>query len=395
MAKVSIIAKTNRKLKDGYPICIRLAVKKYPANYIRIDGLFINDKKEWSKSISRFTRKKSGYKELNKILNEIEDKIDNIVAYLSSTNTFSYQAFRDKYFDKDKIDNSVFNAFEKRISRLYEIKRTSTATYYKDCLRALKRYTKDITFEQINYKFIEGYKNHLAKRGIKINGIAAYLRGLRAVHFEYAKENDLPLPTTYRKSSIKTERTKNRALTHEQFNLLQKYKPTVTEEKYLDFFFISYYLHGANLTDIGKLTQENIVNNRVEYKRSKTGTLYSIPITKQTQFYLDKYKVKECNYLFPIIKNSSSKGYINAVKFFTRNLNRNLKIIAGKLNIPAFTFYYARYTFVSFLMDKDVPIQYIQQLMGHQNISTTQVYMKKYSNKKLDEMANKIYEPSI
>ncbi len=390
MAVVKIVLKTNRKQRDNsYPVCIRITVRQ-KVTFIRLHGFNAMDKKDFNNDLGRFTRRKQGYRELNKYLSDIDDRAAAIKERLEVENRFSADNFKRLYFE-DNTKETVFSAFTNKIDLLKSEYKYSSAKRNQDTLKSLRRYTNDISFNDIDFRFLRGYYRYLSGRGLKQNTMATYFRTLRALHYEHCKVNDKPYPNAYRQLSVRAEKTKNRALTKEQFTALQEYKPTETEEKYLDMFFISYHLHGANLKDIAKLTKANINAGRIEYRRSKTGHLFSIKINDKLKYYLDKYQCENSDYLFPILRGSKSNVH-DRVSDWNRRINRYLKRIAMKLNIEEGTFYSARYTFVAFLMDNDVPIQYIQQLMGHASISTTQVYMKKFSNKKLDEVAETIYD---
>ena len=58
-----------------------------------------------------------------------------------------------------------------------------------------------------------------------------------------------------------------------------------------DIFIFSYLCGGINFTDIDNLTQENIVNGRLNYIRQKTGKLIKIGIPQEAMQIIKKYKM--------------------------------------------------------------------------------------------------------
>lgn len=58
-------------------------------------------------------------------------------------------------------------------------------------------------------------------------------------------------------------------------------------------------------------------------------------------------------------------------------------------NIPIkITPHMFRHTFASLLLEEDVDIRYIQHILGHSSITTTQIYTHIYSNKQKNIMNN-------
>lgn len=58
------------------------------------------------------------------------------------------------------------------------------------------------------------------------------------------------------------------------------------------------------------------------------------------------------------------------------------------------TFYTARHSFATYLKFNNVPIDAISEMLGHSDIKTTQAYLNKLPNKKLDKIVDDVFESS-
>ena len=88
--------------------------------------------------------------------------------------------------------------------------------------------------------------------------------------------------------------------------------------------------------------------------------------------YLENRKIKS-EYLF--CNNSGNALSVDTIQKF-------LKIYASKANIDKkISPHTLRHSFATNLLENDVNIRYIQQLLGHANLNTTQIYTKVNTNK--------------
>jgi len=174
------------------------------------------------------------------MLDDIETRAFNIKEQLEADNSFTYQRFKDLYNNQSSIDKCVQNAFKQRISGTVK---QSTKETIKGALRQINFFVKnrEITFDEVDFKFISEFVKFKLANGTSTNTIAHYLKRLQAVHNEFCNENDLPLPQVYRRYKINSliKPTEKRSLTIEELKKLLDYKPTSkTKEFAKDMFYL-------------------------------------------------------------------------------------------------------------------------------------------------------------
>lgn len=392
MATVRITFR-KKKLKDGsFPIVIRLQHLKQSTTFIRVQGLSITSENEWEMELSRFTRNKKEWKQLNKVITEIEEKIEGISAKLQAQNNFSYQKFRDVYFD-NKVSNLVFETFDQKIKDLISLKKFGTCDAYTASMRALKKFTNKnrLAFSDIDFLFLSNFEKHLRLKGNSGNTISYKIRSLRALHYNYCNAADKPLPSAYRKFKVGrlATVTAKRSLTREELKAFMKYTPnTLQEQMSKDIFVFSLLTRGMNIADMAFLKPSNLIDGRIEYRRAKTGGLFSVAITQDIQSILDRL-TKGGEWLFPIIL-PHHKNSRHSIWLFTRFMNSHLKTISTKLEIPKITTYWARHTFAQLSLESGASVSLISASLGHADLKTTQIYLRGFENKELDNLSENI-----
>ena len=183
--------------------------------------------------------------------------------------------------------------------------------------------------------------------------------------------------------------TRKRALTIEQLRSLIKLQPETQEKtKIRDIFLLMVYLIGINTKDL--LNIKEIVNGCIEYKRFKTGKLYSIKIEPEALDIINKYRGSE--YLLDIPYRDN----------FTNHLDNTLKKLGaveyGKYNKklitpiePKLSSYYARHTWATIASELEIPKETIAHALGHGGNSVTDIYID-FNQKKIDEANRKVID---
>ena len=181
----------------------------------------------------------------------------------------------------------------------------------------------------------------------------------------------------------KKEATRKRALTVEQLRWLRQCPLEDWQKKYIDTFFLMFYLMGINAIDLLTAKPSQVVDGRLEYKRAKTGTLYSIKLEPEALEIIERYRGKK--YLLNFCDRY--KNY----KDFMAKLNNCLDSL-----IPGCTSYYARHSVATIAAELDIPLDTIARMLGHTDPSRriTLVYVD-FDQSKVDDANRKVIDYTL
>ena len=138
---------------------------------------------------------------------------------------------------------------------------------------------------------------------------------------------------------------------------------------------------GLRISDIEKLKWGDIVESngqmRIEIRMKKTQELLYIPLSKRAQAYLPergRTAAEEAN-VFSLCKGRGA-------------ISHHVKTLAAAAGINKdVTFHTARHTFATLLLTQGADIYTTSKLLGHADISTTQIYAKIVDEKKKEAVS--------
>lgn len=169
-------------------------------------------------------------------------------------------------------------------------------------------------------------------------------------------------------SSITTPKIPKRlpeVLTKDEVRLLIDSASTLRSKLLMELLYSS----GLRVSELVHIKVNDIdLKNKTGWVRSGKGAkdrmfILSETVVKTIEQYLKHFSIKE--YLFPG-KNST---------LTTRNVQKIIKITSKKANIQKkVTPHTLRHSFATHLLDTGTDIRIIQELLGHSQLSTTQIY---------------------
>ena len=136
------------------------------------------------------------------------------------------------------------------------------------------------------------------------------------------------------------------------------------------------------------LTEKNIMDSRLVYRRKKTAKLINLPLQEEARRVLKRYKNNSSPYLFPILSNlhKTEQQRLNRLHKVITKINKALKAIGEELNIPIkLTTYVARHSYATVLKRAGVPTSIISESLGHSSEKITQIYLDSFGISQIDE----------
>lgn len=296
---------------------------------------------------------------------------------------------------------SVEQYLNKIIDTLMSENRVGNASHYKALLNSLQKFCKlsQLLFVDIDTAFLNRYEGHLKSIGNSGNTINIKMRTLKATFNKAIKANivkqDYYPFNDYNVSKLK-EDTAKRSITKDEMLKIINFdvftisnRPQSLMQFSKDLFLFSYFGCGINMIDIAYLKKSNVFDDRVVYKRHKTGKRISFMLQPYAKEIICRYQDLDDKYLFPILDDSTHKTVeqqIRRIKKITYVANKNLKKIgeAIGLQIPL-TSYVSRHSFATILKRSGVNIAIISEALGHSDLKTTQIYLDSFENSQIDE----------
>lgn len=287
------------------------------------------------------------------------------------------------------------------IAKLETAGRIGNSIVYGCAINKLKNYAKTdkLTFEKVDYSFIEQFNISLLAEGMKVNGISNYLRTIRALFNKAIKEKVIDA-TLYPFSNfkIKTERTINRTLSIDEIKSIANLNLSVGTSiwHHKNLFLLSYCLIGINFSDLLTLRKENFVDGRIVFRRRKTHKVYSIylhPKAKEIFSYYFQPDTDNEGYILPFLIDRKNpvllkKDVLQCIKNTNDNLGRMAKLC--KIDKPITT-YYSRYSWANIAKSLGYSKDLIAEGLGHNyGNKVTGIYLDNYDNATLDSMNEKV-----
>jgi len=410
--QVTLYLDTRRK-KDKthkYPVKLRIwhtTTKKAKLYFINEDLTESEFQAAWLSQKVRLE-----HSTLNKKLKSIVSKAEEIADDLKP---FTFEVFESKYFRKSGDEINVYAHYDTIIKELTKNEQLATASSYGLSKKSLKDFSKwktgkeseSLTFYDITPKWLSDYEDYMIKQMERSETtISIYLRSLKAVFnraIKGTKDIDEEIyPFGEKKNnlySIPTGRKVKKALNAIDLKTLYNAVPlTMEQEKAKDFWFFSYGCFGINIKDIVNLKYKDLNGNSFSYYRAKTKSTKAkaikidVPINDYVQSIIDKYGNQDKtanNYVFDVLDHTMSAIVKRQrTQAFTRFINQHMKKLCENNNLPNASTYWARHSFATNSIRKGASMEFMQAMLGHSDMKTTQNYFGGFEDETKKEFAN-------
>lgn len=412
MAHSTIILDTRSRKKDGtYPIKIRITHKgEFYINMelnVTVDQWGIIESKGNKSLKSGAVINHSLANRYNALIASRKLEIDKRLLSLSDSREIlrmDNSKLKDYLLQDEALSKQY--TFKEHYDKFFSSKsRSGTLNTLRNTYSCMSKFCNidNLCFEDITYKWLQEFDKFMEDRGLSVNTRSVYMRNIRTLFNDAINCDEASLASyPFRKFKIKSERTAKRSLTIDQLRLLKSYPCQEHQRRYRDMFMLIFYMMGINMVDLVSLKE--IVNGRVEYRRAKTGRLYSIKIEPEAMELIERYKGDQ--YLLNVCDNYGN------YKDFLHRMNNNLKQIGevelvenaakdpkfvkkNKKSItslfPDISSYWARHTWATIAASLDIPKETIAAALGHGGNDVTDIYIR-FDEKKIDEANRKIID---
>lgn len=391
--KVLFYLKKNAPKKDGtVPIMIRTTIDGVEKT--RSAKVSVNPGR-WDKARMRVTGRDAYATKINNALDLWER---NIGAKYDTL--FHYEG----YVTAEKVDNAVMGTDAKKMTLLtffkqhndefkLKVGRTraeNTHRMYCDVYNHVSNFLKlkynlsDIPLIELKESFIKNFDFYLrCEKNFKANTVRLYMVPLKRLT-AMAKDDNIIAIDPFKHFVAEKESVDIGYLTMDEVEaMISADLPTKLLEIVRDMFVFCCFT-GISHTDLKKLTRQNIQdffdgNNWLIYRRRKTDIKSSIPLLEIPKKILEKYRDYQIgNRAFPVPEYDPCNNLIKIVAGFAR-IDKHL------------TFHMSRHTFATMMLSKGVPIETVSHMLGHSNITTTQIYAR-ITNQKISDDMQKLSE---
>lgn len=253
--------------------------------------------------------------------------------------------------------------------------------------RDLEKFQKNITSKNLKYnkvkkEDIEEYIEDLKEQGKKPSTISRAIASIRAFYQYEIKINKLTEDPTATIQSPKIEKTAPCILTSEEVELLLEQPKDVDLKGVRDKAMLEFaYATGMRVTEIISLNIEDVdlENATVICKRGNKQRV--IPLGKLAVATLKEYIEEARGILVKSDKETALFVNLNGKRLTRQGFWKIIKYYQEQANITKdITPHTLRHSFATHLLQNGADLKSIQVMLGHSDISSTQVYMQFQNN---------------
>lgn len=414
---VTAILKKGRRTNGEHPIYLR--VTEYGKAKLISLG-FTTKLEDWN-------MKKGLVKKTHPLQKELNGKIKQAVLLASkakvSTTFISSRTILEQAIQKESAPIGILAYFTQTIERLKAENRHGYASAFRSSQLSLTRMLppkhQDIQFTDLTPQFLRNWESQMKQNGNVPGTISLYMRNLRTI-LGYARLEKLtkvqPFSGEDKFSMTKynTIETRKRGISKEAVEAIRTYPVQEGSPEFhvRNYFLFSLYTRGSNLTDIAHLTLDNRKGDYLEYRRRKTRRWQQVyllePAREIWDWYVESMKPGQQTVFWFILGHNNSEGQYKTkmvqrstvddpqkvrirIQTVMKQINKILRKMAGELGIDQYmTTYVARHSFASILKAQGVSTDQISQLLNHDSVLTTKIYLEQFPDEVLEDAVRKL-----
>ncbi|MDP3473897.1 MAG: site-specific integrase [Algoriphagus sp.] len=335
-------------------------------------------------------------KRLNSFLDELRTLVVNKYHELLLRNQpFSVEDLKNLVLGKEEIELSLKGLIDYHQEVMASILKPGTLKNYETSKKYIHSFLdqklkkEDMTIRSVDYKVILDFENFLRKRKptdhqrpLTNNGMMKHMERFKKI-LNLAIKMDLLEKNPFDKYQFRFHRYERDVLNEKELSVLENKKfKNQRMDLVRDLFVFSCYT-GLSYIDVANLKHENIVLGQddelwISTERNKTMLPVKVPILPKAAYILEKYaddpRAEVKNILLPVLSNQKLNSYLKEIAAVC-GIDKNL------------SFHVARHTFATTVtLQNGVPIESVSKMLGHNKISTTQIYARVMEVKLREDM---------
>ena len=384
--KLLFYLKKNELKKNGNaPVMARITIDGTPKTFGT--KLEINPN-SWDLKHGRVQGKSATALSINQKLDNIRGRIDKIYEDMLKHEGFATaQKVKLSFLGVGVMDDAILKVFNDQnveFKRLVDKEERSQGTYnkyitvYNHLTEFIKEryHREDMAFRELTADFIREFDFYLRyDKQCAHNTVWIYTMPVIALA-ELDNKKGLIRDNPFEDYEISMEETDRGYILKEDVEKLMMCQvPHKRYELVKDIFIFSCFT-GLAYADIKKLTRSNIQSffdghQWIISRRKKSDVASNVRLMEIPKRIIEKYQGTTRNeFIFPVPTNATCNTHIG-------KLVEKAEIITEQ----KVTFHTARHTFGTMFLTEGVPLESLSKMMGHKNISTTQIYAKITSQK--------------
>lgn len=384
--KLLFYLKKNELKKNGNaPIMGRITIDGTPKTFGT--KLEINPN-NWDLKYGRVEGKSATALSINQKLDNIRGRIDKIYEDMLKHEGFATaQKVKLTFLGVGVMEDAILKVFKEQnegFEKMVAKGKRSKSTYakYTTVYNHLSEFIKeryhreDMAFRELTSDFIREFDFFLRiDKECTHNTVWVYTMPVIAL-VELAIKKGLLRDNPFDDYKITMEETDRSYLLKEDVEKLMFLNPSKQKYELVKDLFLFSCFTGLAYADIKKLTRKNIQSffdghQWIISRRKKSDIASNVRLMEIPKRIIEKYHGTTRNeFIFPVPTNVTCNNHVT-------KLIENAEIITEQ----KVTFHTARHTFGTMFLTEGVPLESLSKMMGHKNISTTQIYAKITSQK--------------
>ncbi|MVM33436.1 tyrosine-type recombinase/integrase [Spirosoma sp. HMF4905] len=392
---IKVVLRKKRNLDNTYPLALRITQDR-KSTFFHLGFNLLES--EWDASSQKVKKSHPNSTRLNNlILKKKAEVSDKLIDLQVQQKDVSVSAIRKQIKPKD--GKSFFTLASQCIENMrnegkYNRVKTDEARikHFREFLDGA-----DITFSEIDVPLLNRFRAYLkGTRQISERTVINHLIVIRTVYNQAIAGNMVDAkyyPFGKGKISIKFPDSIKIGLVPSEVKNLEQID--LSDNEYLNharnIWLVSFYFAGMRISDVLRMKWSDFQDDRMHYTMGKNNKAGSLKTPEKVLAILKQYKKqpKKNDLIFPelkVLEDSEDTYHVQRkISYAVKRLNKALTIISERAGIAKpVTMHIARHTFGNISGDK-IPVQMLQKLYRHSNITTTIGYQSNFINKTADD----------